>query len=333
MTYASKQVLLHQRPAGLPSDDTWRIVTTDVPDPGQGEFVVRTDYISIDPAMRGWLNDVRSYVPPVAIDEVMRAGATGEVVASQHPGFAVGDHVYGAFGVTEHALSDGTGVKHIDLGVAAAPTWLGALGMPGLTAYFGLHEVGRIDAGDTVLISAAAGAVGSIAGQIAKAAGCTVIGIAGSDDKCAWLTDVGFDAAINYRTEDPLRRLREIAPTGVDVFFDNVGGDILDAGLANLARGAQVVLSGAVSTYNDEKLAPGPRRYMSLLVQRASMTGFVIFDYEDRFGEAVEQISGWIRDGKIVARETVATGGVEAFGATLLGLYRGVNTGKLVLQV
>jgi len=263
----------------------------------------------------------------------MRAGATGEVVASEHPDFPVGAHVLGTFGVTEYAISDGKGVRRIDLDVATAPTWLGALGIPGMTAYFGLREIGRISAGDTVLISAAAGAVGSIAGQIAKAAGCTVIGVAGNDDKCAWLTEIGFDAAINYKSENTLRRLREIAPHGIDVFFDNVGGDILDAGLANLRRGARVVLSGAVSIYNDETLAPGPRRYMSLLVFRASMTGFVVFDYEKRYPEAIAQIGTWIRDGDVVARETVVTGGLDAFGETLLGLYQGINTGKLVLQV
>src|SRR5690606_26522716 len=209
------------------------------------------------------------------------------------------------------------------------PTWMGALGLPGMTAYFGLYDVGRIAEGKTVLISAAAGAVGSVAGQIAKASGCTVIGIAGSDDKCAWLTEIGFDAAINYKSENTHRRLREIAPGGVDVFFDNVGGDILDAGLANLARGAQVVLCGAVSSYNEATLPAGPRRYMSLLANRAAMSGFVIFDYEDRFPEAASRIGEWIGQGQLVARETVVDGGIEAFPETLLGLYGGMNTGKL----
>lgn len=333
MTFTSQQVVLKTRPVGLPDGDTFSLVSTEVGDPGPGELVVRTELISLDPAMRGWLNDVRSYVPPVAIGEVMRAGAVGTVIASQHPDFAVGASVRGTFGVTEHALSDGTGVEIVDTDTAPAATWLGALGMPGMTAYFGLTDVGRVQAGDTVLVSAAAGAVGSVAGQIAKALGAIVIGVAGGAEKCAWLTEIGFDAAIDYKSENVSRRLREIAPDGVDVFFDNVGGVVLDAALANLRRGARIVLSGAVSTYNDTALAAGPKRYMSLLVFRASMIGFVIFDYEDRFPEAQERILAWMREGRLVARETVVDGGVPAFGETLLGLYRGINTGKLVLAV
>ncbi len=230
----SRQVRLRERPVGYPGPETWDVGTVEVPAPGPGELLVAVSHLSLDPAMRGWLNDVRSYVPPVGIGEVMRAGAVGTVVASRHPDFAVGDTVTGTFGVTEYALTDGEGVVRVDLGLAPAPTWLGALGMPGMTAYFGLLDVGRVRSGDTVLVSGAAGAVGSVAGQIAKALGCTVVGIAGGPEKCAWLTSIGFDAAIDYKSDNVLRRLREVAPDGVDVFFDNVGGDTLDAGLANL---------------------------------------------------------------------------------------------------
>jgi len=327
----SRQVRLRERPVGYPGPETWDVGTVEVPAPGPGELLVAVSHLSLDPAMRGWLNDVRSYVPPVGIGEVMRAGAVGTVVASRHPDFAVGDTVTGTFGVTEYALTDGEGVVRVDLGLA--PTWLGALGMPGMTAYFGLLDVGRVRSGDTVLVSGAAGAVGSVAGQIAKALGCTVVGIAGGPEKCAWLTSIGFDAAIDYKSDNVLRRLREVAPDGVDVFFDNVGGDTLDAGLANLSRGARVVICGAISGYNETSLPPGPRRYMSLLVFRASMTGFVVFDYEDRYAEARERIAGWLADGTVVARETVLPGGVDAFPEALLGLYAGVNTGKLVLEV
>jgi len=329
----SRQVRLRERPVGYPGPETWDVGTVEVPAPGPGELLVAVSHLSLDPAMRGWLNDVRSYVPPVGIGEVMRAGAVGTVVASRHPDFAVGDTVTGTFGVTEYALTDGEGVVRVDLGLAPAPTWLGALGMPGMTAYFGLLDVGRVRSGDTVLVSGAAGAVGSVAGQIAKALGCTVVGIAGGPEKCAWLTSIGFDAAIDYKSDNVLRRLREVAPDGVDVFFDNVGGDTLDAGLANLSRGARVVICGAISGYNETSLPPGPRRYMSLLVFRASMTGFVVFDYEDRYAEARERIAGWLADGTVVARETVLPGGVDAFPEALLGLYAGVNTGKLVLEV
>ena len=330
----TQQVLLAKRPAGLPDADTWRVATEELPAISAGQILVKVDLISIDPAMRGWVNDVRSYLPPVGIDEVMRSLDIATVVESAHPDFAVGDTVSGAFGVTEYAISDGNGLQRIDLGIAPAATWLGALGMPGMTAYFGLLEVGKVRAGETVVISAAAGAVGGVAGQIAKAFGARVIGIAGGAEKCRVLTEeLGFDAAIDYRGEDVLHRLRELAPDGIDVFFDNVGGDILDAALANLARGARVVICGAISSYNDDKPAPGPARYMSLLIFRASMTGFVVFDYRDRYSEAVAKISQWLADGKIKAREHVVEGGVARFGETLNMLFVGANTGKLVLAI
>lgn len=329
----TRRITLAARPSGLPDAGTWATETIELGAPEPGTFLVQLDYISLDPAMRGWLNDVRSYLPPVQIGEVMRAGATGTVVASAHPDFAVGAAVAGTFGVTEYAVSDGRGVRHIDTAIAAAPTWLGALGMPGMTAYFGLNEVGAARAGDTVVVSAAAGAVGSVVGQLAKAQGCRVIGIAGGPDKCAWLREIGFDAAIDYKTENVLRRLRQEAPDGVNVYFDSVGGDILDAALASLARGARVVLCGAISQYNAQRLAPGPSRYMSLLVFRARMEGFVVFDYEDRYGEAEAAIGEAITEGRLIARETVAEGGVDAFGDTLLRLFHGENTGKLVLRL
>lgn len=333
VTTTTQQITLAQRPSGLPDASTWSLETVELPDPEDGQFLVRIDHISLDPAMRGWLNDVRSYVPPVQIGAVMRAGATGRVVASRHPDFAEGDAVTGTFGVTEYALSDGTGVSRIDLDVADSPTWLGALGMPGITAYFGLTDVGDLHEGDTVVISAAAGAVGSVAGQIAKARGCRVIGIAGGEEKTAWLREIGFDEAIDYKNEKVFKRLRELAPDGIDVYFDNVGGEILDAALANLRRGARVVICGAISQYNAESLPPGPSRYMSLLVFRARMEGFVVFDYEDRYPEAIEAVGAMIAGGTLEARETIAEGGVAAFGETLLGLFRGENTGKLVLRV
>ncbi|WP_293781562.1 NADP-dependent oxidoreductase [uncultured Aeromicrobium sp.] len=333
MTTTTRQIILAQRPTGLPDDSTWSLETAELPPPADGQFLVEVDHISLDPAMRGWLNDTRSYVPPVELGAVMRAAATGTVVESRHRDFAVGDHVTGMFGVTEYAISDGSGVSRIDLNLAPAPTWLGALGMPGLTAYFGLMDVGELKDGDTVVISAAAGAVGSVAGQIAKAHGCRVIGIAGGPAKTDWLRQIGFDEAIDYKNENVLKRLREAAPDGIDVYFDNVGGDILDAALANLRRGARIVICGAISQYNEEKLPPGPSRYMSLLVFRAKMQGFLVFDFRDRYPEALEAIGELIRSGRLVARETIASGGVPAFGATLLKLFRGENIGKLVLKV
>ena len=332
MSWSSQEVRLAQRPSGRPDASTWQLATTEVPEPGPGEFVVRIDLISLDPAMRGWLNDVRSYVPPVGIGEVMRAFAAGEVVASQHEDFAVGDAVSGTFGVREHVLSDGEGVTKLDLGVAPMATWLGALGMPGMTAYFGLEDVGRAQSGETVLVSAAAGAVGSVVAQLAKAKGCRVIGVAGGPDKVAWLRDLGLDEVIDRKEGDLLRQVRRAAPDGVDVYFDNVGGELLDAALANLARGARIAICGAISTYNDETLAEGPRRYMALLVFRASMQGFLVMDYLDRYPEGIAAISQLIEQDRLVATETVLDGGVAGFPDALLGLFDGVNTGKLLLK-
>ncbi|MEV6279831.1 NADP-dependent oxidoreductase [Nocardia sp. NPDC051832] len=330
----TQQVRLAERPTGLPTADTWTVTTTELPELGAGEILVKISFISLDPAMRGWLNDVRSYLPPVGIGEVMRALDIATVIESTHPDFAVGDTVSGTFGVTEYAISNGRGVQRVDLSLAPGPTWLGALGIPGMTAYFGLLEVGKLRAGDTVLVSAAAGAVGSVAGQIAKAEGATVIGIAGGAEKCRMLTEeLGFDAAIDYRAGDVLRQLRTVAPDGIDLYFDNVGGEILDAALANLRRGARIVLCGAISAYNEQKPPPGPSRYMSLLVFRASMTGFVVFDYADRYPEAGARLAQWLADGRLQTREHIVEGDVSQFGDTLNMLFSGANTGKLVLAI
>ena len=330
----NRQVKLAARPTGLPDASTWNVVDVDVPEPGDGQITVKVDYVSLDPAMRGWLSDARSYIPPVQIDDVMRAHGVGHVHASSNPDFAVGDAVSGMFGATEYAVADAKDVVRVDESVAPLPTWLGALGFPGFTAYFGLLDVGKAKEGDTVLVSGAAGAVGSLVGQIAKSIGCHVIGIAGGPEKCAWLTDeLGFDAAIDYKAQSVPDALRELAPKGIDVYFDNVGGDILDAALSRLRLGARVALCGAISGYNATEPVPGPRNYMSLLINRASMTGFIVFDFASRYGEAAAKMSEWIVDGKLVAREDVATGGIEAFGDTLLRLFEGKNTGKLVLKV
>lgn len=330
----NRQVRLAQRPTGRIDENTFTLSTEPVPEPGDGQFVVRVEYVSVDPAMRGWLDDVRSYVPPVGIGEVMRAHAVGRVHSSRNARFPVGTAVAGLFGACEYALSDGADVTVVDLDLADGPAWLGALGFPGMTAYFGLVDVGRMKPGDTVVISGAAGAVGSIAGQIAKLMGCRVVGIAGGPEKCAWLTDeLGFDAAVDYKAGSVGRALHAAAPNGIDVYFDNVGGDILNSALALLRTHARVVICGAISGYNATDPQPGPSRYLSLLVNRASMAGFIIFDYADRFPEAQAALSTWIRRGDIVTREQVEEGGIAAFGRTLDMLFDGVNTGKLVLAV
>jgi len=334
MSSTNTQVRLAAHPIGLPKDSDWSIVEEPAPTPGEGEFVVEISHLSLDPAMRGWMNPGASYIDPVEIGAVMRAGAVGAVTESRHPSFAVGEHVTGAFGVQEHALSDGRGVSKIDPSLAPLPTYLGALGITGMTAYFGLLDTGKLKTGDTVLVSGAAGAVGSVAGQIAKIKDCRVIGIAGGEEKCAWLTDeLGFDAAIDYKHEDLRSALREHAPDGIDVYFDNVGGDILDAALTRLARGARIVICGAVSQYNATEGVKGPANYLALLVARASMTGMVVFDFATRYGEAARELSGWLRDGSLISREDVIDGGVRDFPKALLRLFAGENIGKLVLRI
>jgi NADPH-dependent curcumin reductase len=334
MSTTNHQVRLGARPTGLPEASHWSHTEEPVPVPGEGEFVVEISHISVDPAMRGWMNAGASYIDPVEVGDVMRAGAVGRVSASQHAGFAIGDHVNGAFGVQEHALSDGAGVIKIDPSLAPLPTYLGALGMTGMTAYFGLLDVGRLQQGDTVVVSGAAGAVGSVAGQIAKIKDCRVIGIAGGEEKCRWLVEeLGFDAAIDYKNEDVRHSLREAAPDGVDVYFDNVGGDILDAVLTRLARGARIVICGAVSQYNATEAVRGPANYLSLLVFRASMIGMVVFDYAPNFGQAAGEIAGWMAEGRLISREDIVDGGVSAFPDALLKLFAGENIGKLVLRI
>jgi NADPH-dependent curcumin reductase CurA len=334
LSAVNRQIRLAARPSGLPKPSDWSLVQEPVPAPGEGEFVVDISHISLDPAMRGWMNAGASYIEPVEVGEVMRAGCVGRVSASAHPAFAVGEHVYGTFGVQEHALSDGKGAIKVDPSLAPLPRYLGAFGMTGLTAYFGMLDVGKVKEGETVVVSGAAGAVGSVAGQIGKLKGARAVGIAGGEEKCAWLTDeLGFDAAIDYKSENVRKALRTHAPEGVDVFFDNVGGEILDAVLTRLARHARIVICGAVSQYNNTEPVRGPSNYMSLLVFRASMTGMVVFDYAARYGEATAELAGWMREGRLVSREDVVQGGVEDFHDTLLKLFGGANVGKLVLQI
>jgi len=333
MPQTNRQVRLAARPSGLPRRADFEFTSEAVPAPGPGEFVVTVSHLSIDPAMRGWMSPRPSYIPPVKLGAVMRAGGIGRIIASEHPGFAVGEHVSGTFGVQEFAVSDGRGVMKVDTSLADLPVCMGVLGMTGLTAYFALLDVGKPKEGDTVVVSGAAGAVGSVAGQIAKIKGCRVIGIAGGPGKCRVVTEeFGFDAALDYRLPDLRRRLRELAPDGVDVYFDNVGGEILDDVLACIARGARIIICGAISQYNENEMR-GPANYLMLLVQRASMTGMLVFDYADRYPEAIAALGGWYRAGRLVSRETVVTGSVEDFPETLLKLFEGANTGKLILAL
>jgi NADPH-dependent curcumin reductase CurA len=330
----NRQWVLKSRPSGMVEPANFELRESMVPEPADGEFLVQNLYLSLDPAMRTWLADVRSYVPPVQIGEVMRGACVSRVVESRNPGYEPGELVLGTFGWQDYAVSDGDGmfpVNKVPEGVA--PTLpLGVLGITSLTAYFGLKEIGQARAGETVVVSGAAGATGSVAGQLAKHWGCRVIGIAGGSEKCEWLTgELGFDEAIDYKSEDVSARLRELCPKGLDVFFDNVGGPILEAALANLARHGRIVLCGAVSNYNAE--APsGPRNYMNLLVRRARMEGFVVFDFMPRAAEALAEIVPLVTEGKIRYREDIRDG-LENAPVALVDLYTGGNRGKLLVKI
>jgi NADPH-dependent curcumin reductase CurA len=332
MTESNLQILLKARPEGLPKSSDFETVEQPIRQPDDGEVLVRQIYLSLDPAMRGWMTDRKSYVPPVGLGEVMRGLGAGEVVASRDDRFAPGDRVIGLLGWQRFATLGGRELEKVPPQVPLTLA-MGPLGMTGLTAYFGLLDVGRPEPGQTVLVSGGAGAVGSIVGQIARIKGCRAVGIAGSDDKCRWLKkELGFDDAFNYKTGSLSDNIKRTCPDGVDVYFDNVGGDILDAALRSINRGARVVICGAISQYNATEPGPGPANYLSLLVNRGRMEGFIVFDYRDRYAEAQAELGGWIREGRIHARSDVVDG-LENAPSALLRLFDGRNTGKLLVRV
>ncbi len=342
------QVRLAARPVGQAALSDWQFTDEAVAEPADGGVLVKVLALSLDPAMRGWMNEGKSYIPPVAIGEVMRAGGIGRVLASRNPGFAVGDTVSGTPGVQEYWSVAGaqiarSGLAKIDLSVGSVTQWLNVLGMPGMTGYFGLMDVGQPQPGETVVVSGAAGAVGQTVGQMARIKGCRVVGIAGGAAKCAWVVnELGFDACIDYKAAapegakkwDPVRDgLKQHCPGGVDIYFDNVGGDILDAVLARINRKARIIICGAISQYNNTTAVAGPKNYLSLLVNRARMEGIVVFDYAARYPLAISEMAGYLKDGRMKSKEDVVPGGVAAFPATLNKLFSGENFGKLVLQV
>lgn len=331
---SNTQWILAERPQGRPDTNTFTRQTTDIPTAGDGEFVVKLDYISLDPAMRGWLNDAKSYIPPVQIGEVMRALGGGTIVESKLDGFPVGAAVTGSFGMQQYAVCNGDdGARIVDTKQLPMTKHLSVMGMTGMTAYFCLFEVGKPQAGETVVISGAAGAVGSVAGQLAKAHGCRVVGIAGGSEKCAFVvSELGFDACIDYKNSDVDKALKEQCPKGIDVYFDNVGGDILDAALARLAPHARIAICGAISQYNNTGAVKGPSNYLSLLVNRATMQGFVVFDWIKRYGEAGARMGQMMADGHLKSQEDIVEG-IDTFPETLLKLFDGGNQGKLLLKV
>lgn len=329
----NKQLIFKKRPIGTPDQSTWDLEKNTIPVPEDGQFVIENHYISLDPAMRGWMNDSKSYIPPIQIGEVMRAGSVGQVMESKNPNFKKGDFVTGWGGVQQYTLCDGKGYHKVDPKIAPLPLYISTLGMPGMTAYFGILDVGKIKEGENVLVSGAAGAVGAIVGQIAKIKGCKVIGIAGGQDKCDYLiNELGFDGAIDYKTENVKKQIHTLCPDGIDVYFDNVGGDILDAGLACIRRNARIVICGAISQYNNTTAVKGPSNYLSLLVNRATMQGMVVMDYTKDYQKAAVEMGGWIAQGKLKSKEDIYNG-IENFYDTYQRLFTGEKLGKLILKV
>ena len=342
------QVRLAARPVGLPTAADWQFTAEPVAEPAEGGVLIKTLALSLDPAMRGWMNEGKSYIPPVGIGEVMRAGGIGVVVASRHPAFAVGEHVTCSPGVQAYCLIPAdqikrSGLAKIDLALGSVTQWLNLLGMPGMTGYFGLMDVGQPQPGETLVVSGAAGAVGQTVGQMARIKGCRVVGIAGGPAKCDWVVkELGFDACIDYKAPAPAgavqwdavrEGLKQHCPNGVDIYFDNVGGDILDQVLARINRKARIVICGAISQYNNTTPVQGPKNYLSLLVNRARMEGIVVFDYAPRYPQAIVEMAAYLKDGRMKSKEDVVEGGVAAFPATLTKLFTGENFGKLVLKL
>lgn len=334
MTSINRQILLATRPVGMIRDECFRSMDAQMPEIGDGEALVRNIYLSIDPTIRGWLDDAESYLPPIQLGEVVRCGGIGEVVESNSSSYQVGDIVFGMLGWQEYSVagSDGQQMNVLPKGLPLTAL-LSVFGITGMTAYFGMLEIGKPAEGETVVVSGAAGATGSVAGQIAKINGCRVVGIAGSDAKCAWVRDeLGFDDCINYKTEKIPERLKEACPQGVDVFFDNVGGEILENVLDQINQRARVVLCGAISQYNATEKVPGPSNYMQLVIQRARMEGFIIMDYIPRFGEGMMKMGSWVAEGKVKYAVDVVDGLKNAPSA-INRLFTGANNGKLLVKV
>ena len=330
----NRRFLLHERPTGLIGPDTFELSEAALPEIDDGEALVRVDWISLDPTNRAWINDTPTYLPPVGIGEVMRAGGLGEVIASKNPNYPVGQKVQGLVGWQEYAVtSDSTPLFPVQVAEGVSPSaYLGALGMTGLTAWLGIRDIGKPKPGETVVVSAAAGAVGSVAGQLAKADGARVVGIAGGPDKCALLTDqLGFDAAVDHRADDWAAQLVAATPNGIDVDFENVGGDIMDAIFARLNIGSRVALCGLISGYNSVHPPPGPRAFGNLLVQRTTLQGFIVLDHFHRTAEVANEIAGLIAEGKLTPLETVVEG-FEQLPTAINMLFEGKNVGKLVVK-
>jgi NADPH-dependent curcumin reductase CurA len=338
MPYTNRQWRLASRPVGMVKESDFELASEEIAGAADGEVLVRNLFLAFEPAQRGWLDDVKSYIPPVQIGEVMRASSVGQVIESKHPEFAVGQLVSGMLGWQEYFLTDGTpgpfgGLSRVPDGIPPQRV-LSALGGTGLTAYFGIHDVHPVNEGDNVLVSGAAGATGSVAAQIARIRGAgKVVGIAGGPDKCRWLLEEAkLDAAIDYKNEDVLKRMREEFPNGVDLYFDNVGGDILDAALLAMAERGRITMCGGISGYNAETPPPGPRNLMQIVIKRLSVKGFILFDHIAHAGQAIADLSKWSASGELVVEEDIQEG-FENTPKTFLRLFQGKNLGKQLIKI
>ena len=336
-TRINRRITLAARPAGAPKVSDFATVDEPVPAPGDGEMLLRTLYLSLDPYMRGRMNDVKSYVPPVRIGQTMEGGAVSVVEESRHPEFSAGDVVLGHTGWQQFAISNGEGLRSVDSSLAPISTALGILGMPGLTGYVGLLDLGQPQEGETVVVSAATGAVGSLVGQIAKLKGCRVVGVAGAEGKCRYAVDaLGLDACVSHRDADLAGALKDQCPDGIDVYFENVGGKVFDAVIGSMNVHGRIPVCGGIAHYNDTGPPPGPDRLAGamriVLTRRLTVRGFIIFDHHHRIPDFTRDVSGWLREGRIVYREDVVEGIDNAVGA-FLGLLRGENFGKLIVKV
>ncbi len=330
----NRQVRLASRPSGWVTEENFTFTEAAVPEPGDGQLVIRNIFMSVDPYMRGRMNDTKSYVQPFEVGKVLQAGVVGQVVASTHADFAEGEHVVGMLGWENYSLTDGTNIRKIEASGAPLSYHLGILGMPGMTAWVGLHKIAAAQSGENVFVSAASGAVGSVVGQLAKLHGCRVAGCVGSDDKVALLTDeLGYDAAFNYRTSKSLpKSIVEVCPEGIDVNFENVGGGIFEAALWNMRDFGRVALCGMISNYNDEQLQPGPRGMGVIIVRRLRIQGFIVFDHPEACEEYVAKAADWLREGKLTYRETIAEG-IENAPNAFISMLKGENTGKQIVQL
>src|SRR5579872_2117181 len=328
------QITLAARPVGMPKDSDFQLVEAPLRALGEGELLLKTLYLSVDPYMRGRISGVRSYAEPVPIGGVIEGGTVGEVIASNHPKFQAGDVVNGMWGWQTHAISDGTGLRKLDPNLAPVSTALGVLGMPGMTAYFGFLDICKPKEGETVVVSGAAGAVGSLVGQIAKIKGCRAVGIAGTDDKVTWMTkELGFDAAFNYKsTSDYSAKLKELCPNGIDCYFDNVGGAITDAVFPLMNVYGRMSICGQISQYNLEKPEPGPRPLAYVLVKQLKVEGFIVFRWQNRYQEGIVQMAKWLGEGKLKHREEIVDG-FENTVKAFIGMLKGDNTGKMLVKV